>query len=517
MNLDQIYSDDWPFVKERLSGLPDLFKKHVLSTYLKDLTKYPRRDANLALIEVTEAADSVITHRLNRGNLNSDENDLKALSQLKGNHCATLLKFIRFDRKEIAYKEILSFIKKHGIEPSLIRENPSPADMDSLIRRSMNPTWWTRQLRKVQNRDIEITARHLNLVNKTKQQYVSDLNHQRHLKQQQEQRSYLENMLAENEVGDTYFLSELHDISVSNPTIKRAELMVRCRGFEDIAESKGHDGIFITMTCPSKYHRAFGKSGEPNPKYNGSRVSHCQNYLQDVWAKIRSWLDRQDIRVYGFRVAEPHHDGTPHWHMLLFTAPENIQALNNTFLRYCLEEDGDEKGALENRIKFIKIDPKKGSATGYIAKYISKNINGEDLENGVDGENPSITAQRVKAWASVWGIRQFQQIGGAPVSPWRELRRMGQIDELDSILERARLAADKSNWEGYQMAMGGIECPKVDRPITIVYWCEFNSDTGEIKSNQYGELKAPSIYGLKFNGETFNTRPHLWKISKAYD
>lgn len=357
-------------------------------------------------------------------------------------------------------------------------------------------------------------ARELNLVSSAKQIYVSDLNHQRHQQQKREQKSYLENMLAENEEGDIFLLSELQETSVSNPYVKKSELMVRCRGFENLAQSFGHVGVFITITCPSKYHKAF-KSGAPNSKHDGSTPNDAQTYLQAVWARIRASLDRQDIRVYGFRVAEPHHDGTPHWHMLFFVEPENIEALNSTFLRYCLEEDGDEKGALENRVKFINIDPNKGSATGYIAKYIAKNINGEDLESGIYGENPLVAAERVTAWASVWGIRQFQQIGGAPVSPWRELRRLEQSEDLESLLEQARLAADKSDWEGYQEAMGGVDCPKADRPISIVYWNEVDTDTGEIKTNQYGELKAPSIYGLKFNGETINTRPHLWKIYRA--
>lgn len=36
MNLDLIYSDDWPFIDERLSDLPESFQKSVLKGYLKN-------------------------------------------------------------------------------------------------------------------------------------------------------------------------------------------------------------------------------------------------------------------------------------------------------------------------------------------------------------------------------------------------------------------------------------------------------------------------------------------------
>ena len=65
------------------------------------------------------------------------------------------------------------------------------------------------------------------------------------------------------------------------------------------------------------------------------------------------------------------------------------------------------------------MDPAKGGAVGYIVKYIAKNIDGHQIgdEGDLEAETAaSEGARRVRAWASLWGLRQFQQLGGPSVS-----------------------------------------------------------------------------------------------------
>ena len=325
-------------------------------------------------------------------------------------------------------------------------------------------------------------------VSKVASPYCSDPCFKEWIAQKKANFEYLQAMeLEDQDTGERTSLLDKVMGSTSNPKNARAELMVRMRGFEDMAKEMRLVGMFYTLTAPSRYHSSHVKSGKRNDKYRDASPRQTQKYLCKVWARVRAKWGREGIRAFGFRVAEPHHDGTPHWHLLLFLRPEEVEFATAVFRKHALKEDGYEPGAQEHRFTVTPIDEKFGSATGYIAKYISKNIDGYGMDGELDDESGQPVkemAKRVRAWASRWNIRQFQQIGGAPVTTWRELRRLGNRElVLHPEIEEARAAADASDWPGYNHAQGG---PLVSRDCLRVRISYEYTEEG----NDYGDTVA---------------------------
>jgi hypothetical protein len=406
------------------------------------------------------------------------------------------------------------YVESFNIEPIELNKKTK---ISGCLKRYADNRWWLRKFRKLITQANEKAAIQLNFVNSKRQIYASNITTKNRISQRLRNDELLSSSFIINAQGQRYSLKEISDLNVSSPKIRKDELICRARGFENLAKDLGHEALFITLTCPSKYHRAFSKSGSANPKWQGLMPDAANEYLNHQWQKARAEFKRQDITPYGFRVVEPQHDGTPHWHMLFFIEGEKLQALQAIIRHYALEIDGDEKGAAENRCDFKKIDPTKGSATGYILKYIVKNIDGEGIEEDKFGNDSILVAQRIDAWASCWRIRQFQQVGCPSVSIWRELRRLRTtfIDKKDGLLEQARFAADNSDWQGYILAMGGIHTKQKDRPIQLHYDLNINEQTGECLQSYYDGELILKVKGLWFAGRAVVTRHYQWKVEKA--
>lgn len=384
------------------------------------------------------------------------------------------------------------------------------------ITRMFNDVWWRGRLRRI----AAAWREHLHIavgnVSKKRHAYASKNCVTDWREQKRRTREFLKGLDLEDEDGNRISLIEKYDGSVANPAIRRCELMTRIRGFENICNELGYVGEFYTLTAPSKYH-ATTKAGYRNRKWNGASPSDSQSYLTGLWARIRAKLHREEIRIFGIRVAEPHHDGTPHWHMLMFMLPEDVERVRLIIRDYAWEEDRHElrsDKAKKARFHAEAIDPEKGSATGYVAKYISKNIDGYALDGELDDESGELlkeTAPAVSAWAARWHIRQFQFIGGAPVTVYRELRRLADTETAHGLsVEFAAVhdAADAGDWAGYVNAQGGPFVRRDDLQVRTLY-------EPRAEFNQYGEetVCIRGVYDSAVGVDTpILTRLTQWKI-----
>ncbi|OCQ52337.1 Bacteriophage replication gene A protein (GPA) [Photorhabdus australis subsp. thailandensis] len=395
------------------------------------------------------------------------------------------------------------------------RIKPTEDQLCAGLLRMMSDQWWYIRLKRIRDIRAEHIAIAVGQVQKAVSSYVSRQTLHEWIEQKRLNWEFLQSFDLENEDGERVSLSDKVLGSIANPAVRRCELMIRMRGFEDLANEMGCVGDFYTITAPSKYHSVHSGGGFVK-NWNGATPKDTQKYLCKVWAKIRAAYSRAGISVFGFRVVEPHHDGTPHWHMLLFMRPEHVDEMRDIMCYYARLEDSEElqgQKALKARFHVKPIDKAKGSATGYIAKYISKNIDGYALDGEKDGEtgqNLKDMSRSVSAWASRWRIRQFQQIGGAPVSVWRELRRLSGDEQIlpDADMDNVRFAADIGNWFAYTEFQGGPLVARKDLTVRLSY--EITE-----QGNAYGEdvQRILGVYSPRLgDSSAFITRTVKWNI-----
>ena len=487
-----------------------IFERHpylvnaLKTNYLRIYNEKNLREANLFIGRIDK---ELIIHDLN---LSDSTDKIKTFCDDISSKCRFTV--IEYGENKISYQICRGIANRYKI---VIKPFDNELPFIPTLNKLSCPKWWFKKINLMRLQYIEQVSRKLNLVHKNGSCYASKFAVECRNTQNKNNFDYLLANCIINEDGQTYSLLDVFNTSVSNPRLRKAELMTRIRGFEEVASELGHAGEFYTLTSPSKMHAVLS-SGKPNPKYNGATPKEVNEYFTNNWKLVRSALHKKNIKPYGFRVVEPHHDGTPHWHLLLFVHPSDVKTIRSVISQYALQEDGNERGAKEHRFKAISMDPNKGSAAGYIAKYISKNIDGSDISEDLYGNKAGIAASNIDAWSSTWNLRQFQQIGGPAVTVWRELRRLKEVEQPELV--PAFTAADSGCWASFVMAMGGAMLPRRNRPIRPVYENKHNesidTDTGEItQSNltRYGDIKQPSIISLICKNIISKTHTRIWK------
>jgi hypothetical protein len=388
---------------------------------------------------------------------------------------------------DLIRSKLAAIVERFDIEPPVDRVRDGPA-----IARMCDVAWWRRQARRSVARAYEDNAIKAGEVSHQVALYVSQHSLKRVIEQARRNRAALDAQLMVSEDGQVFSLGELADKGTGNPALRRGELMTRINGFEVLARGMGWVAEFITITCPSRMHARLYKGGG-NPRYDGTTPRDAQAYLNGVLAKVRAQLAKKGIQWFGVLIAEPQHDATPHHHILVFVHPQAVAQVRELVARYALADSPDERGAAEHRVTFEAIDPTRGSAAGYVVKYVAKNIDGEGVEADLFGEPGKASALRARAWASTWGIRQFRQLGGVPVGLWREFRKIPEAIAMKSPCEKVREAwrcaqrieqeggqVKAADFAGFVRVLGGPVMARAKRLVKL--WQVWRDEPG-----RYGE------------------------------
>ncbi|HBQ5887391.1 TPA: replication endonuclease [Klebsiella variicola subsp. variicola] len=385
------------------------------------------------------------------------------------------------------------------------RRKPVPYDLiPGSLARMLCADWWYRKLWQMRCEWREEQLRAVCLVNKKASPYVSYevVIHKR--EQRRKSVEFFQSHELVNADGDTLDMEDVVNASSSNPAHRRNEMMACVKGLELIAEMRGDCAVFYTITCPSRFHATLN-NGRPNPKWTSETVRQSSDYLVDTFAAFRKAMHKAGLRWYGVRVAEPHHDGTVHWHLLCFMRKKDRRTLTTLLRKFAIREDRAELGNNTGpRFKSELINPRKGTPTSYIAKYISKNIDGRGLAKEISketGKSLRDSAEHVSAWASLHRVQQFRFFGIPGRQAYRELRLLAgqaarqQADKKAGaqVLDNPRLdavlaAADAGCFATYIMKQGGVLVPRKHHLVRTAY--ELNDEP-----SAYGD-HGIRIYGI---------------------
>ncbi|WP_448110347.1 replication endonuclease [Pseudomonas lini] len=345
--------------------------------------------------------------------------------------------------------------------------------------------------------------------------YASDTT----LRKAREKKAEIEKYLARKAIiniktGKKISLSKL----ACQATVNRFnELYWVSKNFEAIGNERGMGWLFVTYTAPPQYH--------PNPlkgkcSYDpdlGVKASH--KYILSAWARVRSLLNKWGIKsgidtYFGIRTAETHKDGSVHWHLLVFSAPDIIQ---------CFIDASIEHFPLYGQMKVEAGDPKIGSASSYIFKYLAKGFDpsvtqmeGSAGDAAADelreqSDLASIrNGERVRAALQTMRVRQYQPFGVKNVlTLMRSINKLGE-EEFQSLVGELATTVKTEIWRHPKGLKYLLEHPELfTKHDGIAPLMLIREETITI----YGE-KTFKVTGLKIGDHVINTQGRF-NIEKA--
>ena len=243
------------------------------------------------------------------------------------------------------------------------------------------------------------------------------------------QKEYLNKTCLYDKITKQYI--PLADITMSaNHNAHRyyAEIQNRINTLVNEANSRELVPLFMTITLPSEFHKMkthrVTKELIYNPLYNGTTPREANKELTRMFARLRQDRGLKELtkeqRIY-YRVNEPHKDGTPHTHILMFVPKDRIPRVVKAFNRLFFQKSN-------------KIEINIRNASAYIMKYINKTLPLSKQSKLTEKE------KYINAWYSMHRVIRFNSSRTlAPLSLYRLLHYKYSLGELTTIVRKKGL------------------------------------------------------------------------------
>jgi hypothetical protein len=269
---------------------------------------------------------------------------------------------------------------------------------------------------------------------------------------------------------------------------RRATTYAVLKGMEYYGDREGYSAFFITLTLPGKYHSVIkgekAKDGSvlpprPNPNWDAEHgPAAAWTALTDLWGQCRARLAKhKPLRSwFGISVPEPHHDGTPHLHALVWlpTSFESPATKRGKMLGGAGRRRStalvlkdilhDLAPGPQSRLEIVRKRPDRTLPDGRVrqflspASYVMKYVTADALDDQDAVAEAGEAGERHRAWASSRCIRRMRLVGAhGSLRVWQRLWTSPDDEELPHRAALARSAMRRSAAAGERGATAELD------------------------------------------------------------
>lgn len=365
---------------------------------------------------------------------------------------------------------------------------------EKLIKVICTEKFWKRSLRNAIKLNRETVFLHLGAVGKNGSKYASDDAIYNWKKRKEAMANFLKNSSVLNPItGETFALEDI----ASTPQKRFAQMYTFIKGIEKYSQKKGMNAAMLTLTAPREYHPNPTKGINSWEKSGYATMKEAQDKLKERWHLLDMRFKSGNMERYGARFVEPHSDGCPHWHVLLFYSNKDKQRIQDDICALWTIKEITEKSIAAN---WKDINRSVGSAVNYATKYISKNCNLVIDEKDTE-ETKAFNA--IAANMDINNFRSHQFFGITKCKTlWDMYRKQRNNDTISDELEiKRRDAACKGDFCEF------LELIKTDKPKIIT----------STKKDGFGDIVKTNIGYKTINGTEYITKTIDYLVIKTAD